>query len=222
MVTKRIDDICSIALLGIIVAVGGFAALVLSEAASASNHCTITGTNAPDVLNGTAGSDVLCGLGGDDVIHGRRGSDRILGGRGDDELAGGPEDDVVLGGPGDDDLAGGSGKDVLLGGEGLNSCHDKPPTGRLRSCGGRSISPGPEGTDTGEDPVERPIEIRSFPCLGPSCEPPPPPPDRDPPQFDGLRLFPPFVDTSSEPGTVELEVKCSDPSGIKSVVVTFY
>jgi hypothetical protein len=220
MAAKRIDDICSIALLGIIVAVGGFAALFPSEAAAVSSHCTVTGTEAADVLNGTGGSDVLCGLGGDDVIHGRRGSDKILGGRGNDELAGGPGDDLVLGGPGDDDLNGGSGKDVLLGGDGFNVCHDGPPAGRLRACGSRSVSPSPGGSDTGKDRVDRPIVIQSFPCLGSDCKTPAPPPDTDPPQLSGLSLSPHAIDNASGSGTVELEVECWDPSGIESVVVT--
>ena len=86
-----------------------------------NNHprgCTITGTDADDVLHGTFGDDVICALGGDDAVSGGGGDDVVFGDGGDDAVDGGGGDDTVYGGEGDDALAGGDGVDVLSGGPG--------------------------------------------------------------------------------------------------------
>ena len=76
-------------------------------------NCTITGTNAGEILIGTSDVDVICGLGGPDVLRGRSGGDRLKGGTGRDLLRGGPGPDVLNGGPGFDTCKGGKGNDVL-------------------------------------------------------------------------------------------------------------
>lgn len=89
--------------------------------------CTITGTNAPDLLRGTPGRDVICagegddrvwGLGGDDLIIGGAGRDLLLGGNGRDLLIGGSGADRIRGGRGADVLRGDGGADALIGGTG--------------------------------------------------------------------------------------------------------
>jgi Ca2+-binding RTX toxin-like protein len=49
--------------------------------------CTVTGTNAPEVLEGTPGNDVYCGLGGNDVIVLSGGTDVVNGGGGFDMVS---------------------------------------------------------------------------------------------------------------------------------------
>jgi WD40 repeat protein len=98
--------------------------------------CTITGSNASEVLNGTPGTDVICGLGGDDRIRGDGGDDDIRGGGGNDILYGGAGDDDVRGEDGDDivntqDTV--QGNDLADGGQGTgDSCRTDPGDHTLR------------------------------------------------------------------------------------------
>ena len=57
---------------GFVAALGSalLAIAISGSSATAAEHCTITGTNAADVLRGTNGPDVICGLGGNDKIYG--------------------------------------------------------------------------------------------------------------------------------------------------------
>jgi len=94
---------------------------------SATAACTITGTNAPEVLNGTSGNDIMCGKGGNDTLNGLGGNDLIMGDGGNDILVGGPGNDAILGTSGNDILKGGAGLDSLQGGEGTDTCSDPNP-----------------------------------------------------------------------------------------------
>jgi GDSL-like Lipase/Acylhydrolase family/Bacterial Ig domain/RTX calcium-binding nonapeptide repeat (4 copies) len=71
--------------------------------------CTISGTNADDVLQGTPGPDVICGGKGDDIVYGLGGNDTLIGGPGHDALYGGDGDDILIGDGGSDFLGGGTG-----------------------------------------------------------------------------------------------------------------
>jgi uncharacterized delta-60 repeat protein len=102
---------------GATIADGSGKGTILNDDISGSAPCTITGTNANDVLNGTAGNDVICGGGGDDKIYGLDGADVLKGGVGDDLLVGGNGYDLLVGGPGIDDLRGANGNDTLRGGD---------------------------------------------------------------------------------------------------------
>jgi hypothetical protein len=79
-------------------------------------RCTISGTDADDLLRGTPRRDVICGLGGNDRIRGFGGNDILLGGPGNDRLAGGRGADQLLGNAGRDLLRGQGGPDRLVGG----------------------------------------------------------------------------------------------------------
>jgi len=103
-------------------------------------RCTITGTQAADVLVGTAGSDVICGLGGNDVLRGLGGNDVLIGGPGKDGLRGGGRHDTLLAGSGDDVVIGGLGRDTLLGGPGSDQL--------LAKDGARDSVDGGAGSDT--------------------------------------------------------------------------
>jgi Ca2+-binding RTX toxin-like protein len=94
---------------------------------SATAACTITGTNAPEVLNGTTGNDIMCGKGGNDTLNGLGGNDLIMGDGGNDVLVGGPGNDAILGTAGNDTLKGGAGLDSLQGGDGTDTCSDPNP-----------------------------------------------------------------------------------------------
>ena len=83
-------------------------------------HCTIAGTQGPDILRGTPGRDVICGLGGNDVVYGGGGEDIVQAGPGDDVVYGGSGNDVIYGGSGRDRLFGQGGRDKLVGGDGAN------------------------------------------------------------------------------------------------------
>lgn len=107
--------------------------------------CTITGTEADDILVGTDGADVICGLGGNDIIDGLGGNDLILGGggvdrvkagSGNDEVVGGAADDDLKGERGDDILRGGSGFDLLNGAQGFDLCSVDEDGGRAAACEG--------------------------------------------------------------------------------------
>ena len=89
--------------------------------ALATAVCTITGTNAADVINGTAGDDVICGGNGGDTINGLGGNDIILGQNGKDTLNGGDGNDTVMGGNAKDVVVGGTGIDALRGGNGADT-----------------------------------------------------------------------------------------------------
>ena len=128
--------------------------IAVEEFNSRPRGCTITGTEARDVLRGSSGDDVICALGGDDVviagggadiIFADAGADRIQAGGGDDTAYGGEGGDVVVGGhgwdvlsggPGDDHLAGGPGPDHHEGGAGSNSCDLESSGDTANACGG--------------------------------------------------------------------------------------
>ena len=78
--------------------------------------CTITGSDARDVLRGTRGNDVICSMGGDDRIRGGGGNDVIYGGDGNDVIYGGRGRDRLYGNAGGDRLRGQTGRDRLVGG----------------------------------------------------------------------------------------------------------
>jgi acid phosphatase type 7 len=80
--------------------------------------CTITGSDAGELLVGTSGDDVICALGGNDRIRAGRGNDVIFGGDGNDLLLGGKGRDRLYGNAGRDRLRGQSGRDRLVGGPG--------------------------------------------------------------------------------------------------------
>ena len=74
--------------------------------------CTVSGTQAADVLRGTPGADVLRGLGGNDRLIGLGGTDRLVGGPGRDVLSEGAGDDTLVARDGGVDLVdGGDGSD---------------------------------------------------------------------------------------------------------------
>jgi Ca2+-binding RTX toxin-like protein len=125
----------------------------VEEFASDPRGCTITGSDADEVLRGTAKADVICALGGDDVVrarggddvvfgdagndevHAEAGDDTVYGGDGDDALAGGRDWDVLSGGPGNDALAGGPGPDHHEGGTGANTCELASAEDTGNACG---------------------------------------------------------------------------------------
>lgn len=90
--------------INITAASGGHATLDLVAANTFENVVgsasadTITGTNAPAVLEGND----LFGLGGNDTLNGKDGFDRLWGGNGDDTLIGGPGIDKMFGEAGKD------------------------------------------------------------------------------------------------------------------------
>ncbi len=69
--------------------------------------CTVSGTDAGQVVEGTIGDDILCGVGGDDRLLGRGGHDTLYGGEGDDVLKGGSGIDQLVGEAGTDTYGGG-------------------------------------------------------------------------------------------------------------------
>ncbi len=83
--------------------------VLAGEAPAHGAACTITGTDADNVLVGTAGNDVICGRGGNDLIRGEGGNDRLYGDDGADSLDGGIGNDTLFAGPGADTFAGGDG-----------------------------------------------------------------------------------------------------------------
>jgi hypothetical protein len=89
---------------------GAALALALSaapaHAADRTPHCTIVGTNGPDVLRGTPGRDVICGRGGNDTLLGLGGDDVLIGGPGSDWLDGGPGHNTLVGVTDEDSVAG--------------------------------------------------------------------------------------------------------------------
>jgi hypothetical protein len=101
-------------------------------------HCTITGTEADDVLHGTNGRDVICGYQGDDVIKARGGRDVVYGGSGQDR---------VRGGPGGDDLWGEEGNDRLLGGQAGDDLFGQQGNDRLVGAGWSDSIAGGYGND---------------------------------------------------------------------------
>jgi Ca2+-binding RTX toxin-like protein len=124
--------------------------------------CTITGTDAGEVLRGTRHSDVICGMGGDDKIKGLGGNDIIFGGDGNDAVSGGRGRDRLYGNAGRDRLRGQSGRDRLVGG----SDRDRLYGGRGRDSlsardahGGDRISGG-GSRDTGS--ADRGDHLRSV------------------------------------------------------------
>ena len=96
--------------------------------------CTITGSNAGDVIVGTDGPDVICGGNGADVIDAAGGDDVVLGGNGADVVAGGPGDDELFGGNGPDELDGGPGDDTIDGGRGPDTCSGGSGDNELTRC----------------------------------------------------------------------------------------
>lgn len=72
--------------------------------------CTMSGTDASEVVEGTIGDDILCGFGGDDRLLGRGGHDTLYGGEGDDVLNGGSGTDQLIGEVGTDTYRGGDGE----------------------------------------------------------------------------------------------------------------
>jgi len=84
--------------------------------------CTISGSEAGDVLVGTDGNDVICALAGHDQVSAGLGDDLVTGDKGNDVVEGQDGDDLLLGDRGDDTLGGGAGYDVLDGGGGTDTC----------------------------------------------------------------------------------------------------
>ena len=125
-------------------------AIVVSDAVAVGVEdgveCTVTGTDAQDVLFGTSGADVICGLGGGDIIFALGGDDVVITGDGDDVVflgAGndvadvGAGDDLVWGSGGSDEIDGGDGDDRLLGGNGADVIRGGPGDDFL--WGGRGL-----------------------------------------------------------------------------------
>jgi Ca2+-binding RTX toxin-like protein len=71
--------------------------------------CTVSGTEAGELVEGTAGDDILCGFGGADRLLGHGGHDTLYGGEGDDALKGGSGIDQLIGESGTDTYGGGKG-----------------------------------------------------------------------------------------------------------------
>jgi hypothetical protein len=76
--------------------------------------CTISGTEAGDILVGTPGDDIICGLGERDLLRGRKGNDILLAGDGNDELRGNKGNDLLYGESGNDFLKGKRNNDTLV------------------------------------------------------------------------------------------------------------
>lgn len=142
-----------------------------------SSPCTISGTDANDIIRGTPGDDVICAKQGNDVVYGLGGNDRLIGDEGNDVLRGGEGDDrlegrsgndvmhgdagddVLRGGDGDDDLAGGDGDDSLHGGQGTDDLTGQRGRDSLDSrdgVGGNDVvngGPDPDSCTTDEGDV---------------------------------------------------------------------
>jgi Ca2+-binding RTX toxin-like protein len=71
--------------------------------------CTVSGTEAGELVEGTAGDDILCGFGGADRLLGHGGHDTLYGGEGDDALKGGSGIDQLIGESGTDTYGGAKG-----------------------------------------------------------------------------------------------------------------
>ena len=82
--------------------------------------CTISGTDAAEVLTGTSAGESICGNGGRDTIYGGGGSDTIFGDAGADTVYGGDGVDTIGGGGGNDSLFGGVAGDNVYGGDGAD------------------------------------------------------------------------------------------------------
>jgi hypothetical protein len=80
--------------------------------------CTVTGSDAGELLKGTRRSDVICALGGNDRVRGGGGNDIVYGGDGNDVIYGGKGRDRLYGNAGRDRLRAQSGRDRLVGGSG--------------------------------------------------------------------------------------------------------
>ncbi|HEX8104180.1 MAG TPA: cadherin domain-containing protein [Solirubrobacteraceae bacterium] len=93
---------------------------------AATPACTITKTNASEIIYGTSGNDVICAGGGADVIYSDGGNDTIYGGAGGDVIYAQEGDDKLYGEAGDDRLLGGKGKDLLEGGDDFDSADYSP------------------------------------------------------------------------------------------------
>ncbi|MGI9659887.1 MAG: calcium-binding protein [Gaiellaceae bacterium] len=118
--------------------------------------CTITGTDADDVLEGTRSADVICGLAGDDEIRGLDGNDVIYGGEGDDTIVGGAGQDALSGGAGADAVFGGSGGDVIDAGEGEDEVAGGRGNDRLLTDDGEAdrVDGGPGTDEASLDPSD--------------------------------------------------------------------
>jgi peptidoglycan/xylan/chitin deacetylase (PgdA/CDA1 family) len=117
-------------------------------AAAHTTVCTISGTDAADVLDGTSAAEVICGGGGGDVIHGGGGDDVTFGGAGDDRVYGGDGSDRLYGGSGSDVLDGGVGADLIRGGDGLDELRGESGGDTVAGGRGRDRLFGGEGHDT--------------------------------------------------------------------------
>lgn len=80
---------------------------------SRSNHNSLRGAGADEVLIGGGQHDTIYGNAGDDRLVGRAGSDLISGGDGNDVIRAGVDDDTVFGNEGSDRIYGGAGADEI-------------------------------------------------------------------------------------------------------------
>jgi N-acetylglucosamine-6-sulfatase len=98
--------------------------------------CTISGTNADDLLRGTQDYDVLCAREGSDVVQAGASNDVVLAAGGRDRVSGGDGNDRLYGGLGNDLLRGGTGADRFFGEDGSDAimardaAHDEVVCGR--------------------------------------------------------------------------------------------
>ncbi|HEX8104179.1 MAG TPA: Ig-like domain-containing protein [Solirubrobacteraceae bacterium] len=143
-----------LALVPILVAVG-----VVPGLAAAAAPCTITKTNASEVIHGTSGDDVICAMGGNDVIYADGGNDTIYAGDGNDTIYAQDADDTMYGEAGNDRFFGGAGSDAFIGGDGSDTADYSPQSKAVTvtvgtttgGAGNDGLNGGAEGDDVRAD-----------------------------------------------------------------------
>ena len=136
--------------------------VIIEDAVGGSGHDTITGNDAPNMLDGGFGNDKIVGGVGDDtldggdnndVLSGDAGADFLIGGAGADIANGGADNDVIDAGAGDDTLRGDDGDDQIFAGlgddrgDGNDTLGASNRTDFLRGDAGDDLLLGSNGND---------------------------------------------------------------------------
>ncbi|MET0449286.1 MAG: calcium-binding protein [Aeromicrobium sp.] len=166
----------------------------------------IVGGAGRDDIFGDAGNDTLKGSQGADRLDGGSGADRVSGDSGADRLDGGSGADRVSGDSGDDAVTGASGDDVVAGGVGNDVVRGVGGDDNLSGGAGNDDVDGGAGFNLCDIPGAGDHQLR---CAT----------DESAPAVVGLSLSPSTVDVSAADKVIQVNVRVTDDTGVKSVQI---